>query len=309
MAPRWRLALLTSLPLCAGGIAAILFARFAPEVGMYLRSPLPIVAINLGLVCSAIVLIVIVARRRSAQAVEQAAKQAADAASEEHRRFLRRLDHELKNPLTAIRAGLANLANAWDESALEVVTAQTIRLSRLVNDLRKLAEIADHPIEQVPVDVGHLLHAAAAAASDLPGGDERVISVTIPQVPWPLPPVIGDAALLELALWNLVANAVKYSKPGATVELRGFEENSQVILEVADTGCGIPDAEADQVWEELVRGGAARGLPGSGLGLSLVRSVVTRHGGACELRSRPGAGTVIRVRLPAYSPSSVSPTL
>ena len=72
-----------------------------------------------------------------------------------------------------------------------------------------------------------------------------------------------------------------------------------MTLEVADTGTGIPDDEADQVWDELVRGSAARGVPGSGLGLSLVRAVVARHGGGCELRSRPGEGTVIRVRLPA----------
>jgi two-component system OmpR family sensor kinase len=300
---RWRVLAVALLPVPAGAVAAVLLARFVPGTGLYLRSSFALVAAEAGLLAGLALAALALARRRLARDRAAVAERAADEVREEHRRFLRRLDHELKNPLTAIRAGLANLADAWPATqpppALAVVEAQTVRLSRLVTDLRKLAEVAEGEIERVPVDVGQLLRAAAAAAEDVPGGDERVVSVSIPQVPWPLPPVLGDADLLELALWNLVSNAVKYSGPGATVELRGFEENGQVTLEVADTGTGIPDGEADQVWDELVRGSAARGVPGSGLGLSLVRAVVARHGGGCELRSRPGEGTVIRLRLPA----------
>ena len=308
-AARWRVLVPPLLPVLAGGVAALLLARFVPGVGLYVRSSFAVVAVETGLLVGIGLAAAALARRGLARDRAAAAERAAAAVREEHRRFLRRLDHELKNPLTAIRAGLANLADAWAAEggpappALAVVESQTVRLSRLVTDLRKLAEVAEGDIERVPVDVGQLLRAAAAAAEDLPGGAERVVSVSIPQVPWPLPPVFGDADLLELALWNLVANAVKYSGPGATVELRGFEENGQVTLEVADTGTGIPDGEADQVWDELVRGTAARGVPGSGLGLSLVRAVVARHGGGCELRSRPGEGTVVRVRLPACAPS------
>lgn len=77
-----------------------------------------------------------------------------------------------------------------------------------------------------------------------------------------------------------------------------FEEDEHVVVEVADTGIGIPDDEPGQVWEELARGRAARGVPGTGLGLTLVRVIATRHGGQAVLRSRAGQGTVVSLRLP-----------
>jgi two-component system OmpR family sensor kinase len=80
--------------------------------------------------------------------------------------------------------------------------------------------------------------------------------------------------------------------------MRAFEDGSSIVVEVADTGPGIPAEEIDQVWEELYRGQGARSIPGSGLGLSLVRAIVTRHGGQVGLRSRTGQGTVVTLRLP-----------
>ena len=97
---------------------------------------------------------------------------------------------------------------------------------------------------------------------------------------------------------NLVANAVKFSPPGATIEVRALEEDRHAVIEVADTGIGIPDDEIDLVWEELARGTAARAVPGSGIGLALVRTIVDRHGGSVFVRSRVGQGTVVRLRFP-----------
>jgi two-component system OmpR family sensor kinase len=82
------------------------------------------------------------------------------------------------------------------------------------------------------------------------------------------------------------------------VEVRAFEDGTFVAIEVADTGPGIPEDEEAQVWEELYRGQGARGVPGSGLGLALVRAIVERHGGGVSLRSRAGQGTVVTMRLP-----------
>jgi signal transduction histidine kinase len=124
------------------------------------------------------------------------------------------------------------------------------------------------------------------------------ISLTIPQAPWPLPVVSGDYDLLVLALHNLIDNALKFTSPGDTVEVRAFEDGANVVVEVADTGPGIPEEEVSHVWEELYRGTGARGVPGSGLGLALVRAIIERHAGEVNLRSRAGQGTVISVRLP-----------
>jgi two-component system OmpR family sensor kinase len=224
-------------------------------------------------------------------------------AAEEHRRFLQRLDHELKNPLTAIRAGLANMVNssatATQREALASVETQVLRLSRLTFDLRKLAELEVRPLEQVSIDVAELLQEAVALAQEQPGADARRLTLTLPQAPWPVPDILGDWDLLFLAAYNLMDNALKFTRPGDTVEVRASEDGAFVVVEVADTGPGIPAEESPRVWDELYRGQGARGIPGSGLGLALVRAIIERHDGQVTLRSRVGQGTVVTMRLPA----------
>lgn len=134
---------------------------------------------------------------------------------------------------------------------------------------------------------------------DAPAGRGRHLVVTVSRAPWPLPPVRGDRDLLYLAFHNLAANALKFSDPSDTVEIRAFENRDHVVVEVADTGRGIPNSEQGDVWEELARAGNARGVEGSGLGLALVRSIVAVHGGHASLTSREGAGTLVRLELPA----------
>ena len=80
--------------------------------------------------------------------------------------------------------------------------------------------------------------------------------------------------------------------------MRAFEDGASVAIEVADTGPGIPEGDQPHVWEELYRGESARGIPGSGLGLALVRAIIARHEGDITFRSRHGEGTVFTVRLP-----------
>jgi two-component system OmpR family sensor kinase len=111
--------------------------------------------------------------------------------------------------------------------------------------------------------------------------------------------VPGDRDLLFLLFHNLLDNALKFTQPGNTIELRAFEDGSKVVVEVADTGPGIPEKEVPLVWEELYRGENARGVPGSGIGLALVRAIAERHYGQVSLRSRVGQGTVFTLHLPA----------
>jgi two-component system OmpR family sensor kinase len=226
----------------------------------------------------------------------------AETANERHE-FLRRLDHELKNPLMAMRAGLANLTGTGLEipqrEIIESVETQTLRLSRLLADLRKLAELETRPLDSTPVDMSELLREVLTATEERPEADGRHLTLTLPQAPWPLPPVPGDRDLLFLLFHNLLDNALKFTQPGNTIELRAFEDGSKVVVEVADTGPGIPEKEVPLVWEELYRGENARGVPGSGIGLALVRAIAERHHGAVSLRSRVGQGTVFTIHLPA----------
>jgi two-component system, OmpR family, sensor kinase len=270
---------------------------------LYMRADLGSIFLILGILISGIALTGISLSRKFGLQQQEVYNQLQIQSADERRRFLRRLDHELKNPLTAIRAGLANLAEAPSsearQEAFHSVEAQALRLSRLAADLRKLAELETRVVERSPVDIGHLLQEAFDITSDHPQAGQRRFTISIPQAPWPLPVISGDQDLLFLAIHNLLDNALKFTRPGDTIELRAFEDGSTVAIEVADTGPGISEEDLPHVWEELYRGMGARGIPGSGLGLALVRAVAERHNGQVNLRSRAGQGTVFTLKLPA----------
>jgi two-component system OmpR family sensor kinase len=292
-----------SAPALAGATVAVLSAVGGlPNADAYVRGPLGTLALLGGGLLSSVALAIVWLAIRARDGYERGAVGAMAEAAEDRRRFLRRLDHELKNPLTAMRAGLANLAWVSSEQerrqALQSVEAQALRLSRLAADLRKLAELETRPLERTAVDVAALLREAVEVAREQPGAAERRLTLTLPQAPWPLPSVSGDPDLLFLAVHNLLNNALKFTKPGDTIEVRGYEDGAVVVVEVADTGPGIPEDELPHIWEELYRGRGARGIPGSGLGLALVRAIVDRHGGQAVLRSRIGQGTLFTLRLP-----------
>jgi two-component system OmpR family sensor kinase len=273
-----------------------------PDPILHLRADLPAVITVLSLaflIVSGVVLMTVSwVRRQAAKRVGEARFQAA----EERRRLLRRLDHEFKNPLMAIRAGLANLVPALVDPAQQETAAsiesQALRLGRLTADMRKLVELETRPLEQAQVDLAHMLEEVIAAAREQPEAQDRHLQLAVPRVPWPLPEVRGDGDLLALAVHNLVDNALKFSEPGSVVEVRGFEDGTAVVIEVADTGTGMPAEEIPLVWEELYRGRHARATSGSGIGLALVRAVVERHGGQVSIQSREGQGTVVRLRIP-----------
>ncbi len=296
---KWWHWLLPLAPTALGlGIGIWLNASEVSNPTIVLRSQLSALIFLLGALTTIVGTLGLVVWYRLELARLDAILQSAD----DRRRFLRRLDHELKNPLTAILAGLANLATfaPADPQAetLGSVETQVRRLSRLVADLRKLSELETRELERAPIDLNNLLEDAFAIAQDHPGATERQLSISIPRAPWPLPVISGDRDLLFLAVHNLLDNALKFTRRGDTVEMRAFEDGANVVVEVADTGPGIPDAELPHVWEELYRGEGARGVPGSGLGLALVRAIILRHGCRIDLRSRPGQGTVVTIRLP-----------
>ena len=225
-------------------------------------------------------------------------------ADERRRSFIRRLDHELKNPLTGLRAALANLSESASPSDREKAAANARRnverLTRLLADLRKLSDLDERPLERLPVYVPNILEEIVEAASSLPAYQGRTVSLLIANVP-PLPLVTGDRDLLGLAFYNLVENALKFSGPGKEVEVRAREDGRSVIVEVADGGSGIPAEDLPHLFEELYRGANARGVEGSGLGLALAARIVELHGGSLKVTSRQGdrQGTVFSIHLPA----------
>jgi two-component system OmpR family sensor kinase len=225
-------------------------------------------------------------------------------ADERRRSFIRRLDHEIKNPLTGLRAALANLSEAASpndrEKAAINARRDVERLTRLLADLRKLSDLDERPLEHLPVYIPNILEEIVEATSSLPAYQGRTVGLLINNVP-SLPLVTGDRDLLGLAFYNLVENALKFSGPGREVEVRAREEGRGVIVEVADGGSGIPAEDLPYLFEELYRGANARGVEGSGLGLALTARIVDLHGGSLEVASRQGGerqGTVFSIHLP-----------
>jgi len=223
---------------------------------------------------------------------------------EGHRRFIRRLDHELKNPLMSLQASLENLQvttelNARRKAETNIQRALE-RLAHLLRDLRKLSELEENSLEREPVDIPELLAEILEVVRSTPGREDRQINLLVTQVPTPPPPVMGDRDLLGLSLYNLLDNALKFTVGKEAVEIRVRDNSRAVVIEVADGGSGIHPEEQQKVFEELYRGENARAVEGSGLGLSFVQRIIALHHGELTLRSRQDEqhGTIFTVRLP-----------
>ena len=206
-----------------------------------------------------------------------------------------RLDHELKNPIQGIRAALADEPS---QRQLDSIGVQAQRLSSLLSDLRKISEVEHAELEMTSVDLTELVEEAVQTVMEVPGARERHIEVALPRAPRPLPRIHGDSDLLFLAISNVLSNAVKYSEPGARIEIHGREADGSVYIDCADTGRGIAPDELETVWEELGRSREVRGTEGSGLGLPMVRAIIERHGGSTGLESWHGQGSKVTLRLP-----------
>jgi len=301
--------LLVLLPLVLASTLAVLMQYgLLPNLVLGLQVDLGSILMLAGAIASAVALLIVLLRTLAKREVLRAIDAERAIAASSHQRFVRRLDHELKNPLTAMRMGLDNLLGTESEdvkaAALATVNDRATRLSQLTTDLRKLVELESRPLEVTHVDIQELLEQIVAEARQQPEAAHRRFGLSVPVAPWPLPPVSGDEDLLFLAVYNLLDNGLKFTRAGDSIEVRASEEENGVVVEVADTGLGIPDDELPHIFEELYRGREVKGTPGSGLGLALVKAVVERHGGRITVRSRVGRGSVFALWLPAYRDGS-----
>lgn len=225
--------------------------------------------------------------------------------TEDRHRFLERLDHELKNSLTALDAALENLTSNPTEpisqNAKKSIKTQIERLNLLTKNLRRITKLEMQPLEVEAVDLAVLLKEIVDEVNGQLTASDRCINLILPEAPWPLSLVSGDSALIYHAVDNLLNNAIKFSESDDTIELRARENGRYIEIDVADTGPGIPADEIPYLCEELFRGVNGRRVPGSGIGLAIVRAVVERHNGELEIHSRLNEGTVITMRLPIDS--------
>ena len=218
------------------------------------------------------------------------------------RDFVANVSHELRTPLTTIKSYVEALAEDPDPDTrhhfLDVVAEQTERMIRLTQDLLLLSglEKGGRSFNPRPVSVQDWLHAAVERfqlQAKAQGVDLSLQSAHHPAV-------IGDRDMLDRVLDNLLSNALKYTAYGGSVELRSHVEKDVVVVEVADTGTGIPAEDMPHVFERFYRvdKGRSRKKGGSGLGLALARELTERHGGTVTIASQLDKGTTVTLRLP-----------
>jgi two-component system, OmpR family, sensor histidine kinase MprB len=226
---------------------------------------------------------------------------ALDASQQRQRQLVADAGHELRTPLTSLRTNIELLGQAAENPERQLTAAETAEimddvraqlqeLTTLVGDLVELAR--DEPMSRDPEP----LDLADTVASALDRVRPRAPGLTfdVRAESWP---VIGEPPLLERAVTNLLDNAAKWSPEDGTVTVR-LDDG---VLTVSDEGPGISAVDLPHVFDRFYRSSEARTLPGSGLGLSIVRRAAERHGGTVTAESPPGGGSVFTMTVPSSS--------
>nr|WP_246580651.1 ATP-binding protein [Deinococcus aestuarii] len=210
--------------------------------------------------------------------------------------------HDLNTPLTVIAGTLeAMLDGTFEPTAqrLRRLHLETRHVARLVNDLRflALADAGELHVNRQPAEVALLVADAVAGFRAVAEGQGVAVETRLEDVTVSL-----DRVRITQVLQNLLANALAHTPGGGRVDVRARLEGGRLHVGVADTGSGIAPEHLPHVFDRLYRADGARSAGGSGLGLSICRSIVEAHGGEIRLTSRPGAGTSVTFTLPLETP-------
>ncbi|GAB3781913.1 ATP-binding protein [Nocardioides ungokensis] len=220
--------------------------------------------------------------------------------------FVSSVSHELRTPITSIVGYLEMLeegefgaVSPAQADALRRVSANSSRLLLLIDDLLTLSRVEDDGLVLASraLDLRLLVQEGYDVVSPAWDGRRLDVRLELPDEPVPF---LGDRDMIERVVVNLVSNAVKFTPDGGRVALCLSTSDDGATIEVSDTGIGIPPEERGRIFSRFFRSTTAQkqAIPGSGLGLSIARAVVEKHGGRIELESHPGEGTTFRVWLP-----------
>jgi signal transduction histidine kinase len=221
------------------------------------------------------------------------------------RRFIADASHELRTPITALRMynelmqGRAVHQSLDEKTRAEFLSESQKQLSRLAWITQNLLDLSrlDAGLSKLSLaeaDLGEMVTSVAAGFK--PAAMEKGVTL---QVRKPQQPVLAqvDCARMEMALSNLIENAVKFTPSGGAVEVSVRRTEQAIELSVSDTGVGIPEADVPHVFDRFYRGQNANAMQGDGLGLAIVQSIAQAHGGAFRVVSEVGQGSTFMIEL------------
>jgi len=221
------------------------------------------------------------------------------------RDFIANISHEFKTPLTAIQGFAETLLDGAVEDTenrerfLGIIRDHANRLSRLTEDLLKLAQIeaGQLPYDARFVSIAEIVKPCLDTARVKAEKKELILEADYPD---DLPNLFGDLQSCHAILENLLDNAVRYSSVGGTVKVSAALKNEEIVISVSDSGIGIPKVDQDRIFERFYRADAARSREsgGTGLGLSIVKHLVEAQGGTISVESEVGSGSTFYVNLP-----------
>lgn len=261
----------------------------------------------------------IVDRGLERRRLQQESREAELARELMRRRFVSFVSHQLKSPLAAVHQYLDVLQRLGDSSEaaekrsqwIERCLVRTTELRHLIDDWLTLARAEGRGLvtRREPVDLKPILQSLLAGYEQRAREADITLSSDLPDGPCE---VVGDRTCMTVLFDNLLTNALAYNRPGGAVIVAAAPQSGEVVVEVRDTGRGIPQESLGLLFEEFYRVGGrpeAGGVQvhGTGLGLPICRRIVSEHGGAISVESEVDVGSVFRVRLPSSRPESSDP--
>jgi PAS domain S-box-containing protein len=219
--------------------------------------------------------------------------------------FIQNVSHELRTPLSIVH-GYAELLGSGEFGELlpeqvepiNIIVRRVQMLTKLVDDFTAILSAEAQAIRSEAVELEPMVK---AMLTDFLVNANKA-GVNLASQIQPAPPVFGDPGQLRRIFDNLLGNALKFTPAGGQITVKLWPEDESVLLEVADTGIGIPPDQIGRVFERFyqVDGSMTRRYGGTGLGLALVKEIVEAHGGKVQLESSLGQGSKFRIRLPRY---------
>ncbi|GGR23258.1 sensor histidine kinase [Deinococcus ruber] len=211
--------------------------------------------------------------------------------------------HDLNTPLSVISGSLEGMLDgtfAVNQVRLERLQHQTLHITSLIRDLRflALADAGELSLQKHPVDLTQVL-SEIARTFEQPAAQQGV--ELLHQLPERPQLMVVDPTRITQVMQNLLSNALEHTPTGGRVEIQGLVQESVFQISVQDTGSGVPAEMVPYVFERLYRANASRHSGGSGLGLTISRSIIEAHGGQMRIESQEGEGTVVTFSLPLES--------